>query len=63
MRAGKLPDQVEIAQDQVGLGGNADADPGSQKLLEQSAGATVFRLQRLIADDAGSSRKMEEAKK
>ena len=59
---GKLPDQVEIAQDQVGLGGDADADPGPQKLLQQSAGTSVFRLQRLIADDAGSSRKMEEAK-
>jgi len=63
MRAGELPDQVEIAQDQVGLGGDADADACPQKLLQQSAGTPVFRLQRLIADDAGSSRKMEEAKK
>ena len=48
MGAGELFDQVQVAQDQVGFRGDADADPGGQQLLQQLAGASVFLLQRLI---------------
>lgn len=46
--AGELFDQVQVAQDQVGLRRDADADPGGQQLCKQLTGAPVFLLQRLI---------------